>query len=607
MPVTFSGANIAAQNTAWSNNLGPDGYTWANANQIVVDQYNCVIISLEDNSGNHKFVISNDNGATWFDNTGTTGNGQVGSAEVLLGRRGVALDTTNDILHSLCACSGASDGALYRRYIISRDVNHHITAINRDYNINFQLEYQAGISNHNFESPVALWLDDAAYGAHGALVCFWTITDGTTAEIHASMRVLDNTANDQNATLWTRLDGGSTSTGVAVVSNDNVPVTVIASSSHLYQVSVVRKRATTHINDLCVYYHESSASGSLYWRRYPWQSGTNNWGAPIAPVAVTPTTRAGTNTGSSQQYQVLTRPSEDATHDRVYIGCVNWKDNTNGDTFSFAYVDTSDVASALVDVYSCGGIFTPTLYALTGQIGWDTTSGTLLCTYIHSGGVGFNRGYIRAYNPDGTAASTEYEFITTQDVDIPDFWQNPVSGTTRMANNANNILVAFRNTAGQAPPYTGYAGTISVASGTATYTDTVSISSLVRGTFLDTIPVAGLAQGTYKIVAPSSGLSQGTFLASAGVVALTGNARIIVVAASGVTLFSGTASASVVALVSSRQGLLSVDVSTITNLHGSATARGVQGAMIASIAGPVPMMRAGIRPVLIARGHLQGG
>lgn len=595
MPVTFSGASIATQNTTTTNSLGPDGYTWANANQIIADQYGCIVLPAEDNSGNHHFVFSNDNGVTWSDNTGTTGNNSTGTYEIALGRRGLAFDSTNDIIHSLNACLGGSDGALYRRYIISRDVNHHITAINRDYNINLQLEYRASSGNHDPESPVVLWLNDAAYGAHGALVCFWTFTDGTICEVHASMRVLDNTINDNTATNWRRLDGGTTSdttalTGVTQV----VPVTVIASvgSSHLYQVSAVRKRANTHINDLCVYYHESSVTGALHWRRYPWQSGTNNWGAPTAPVLVTATTRAGTNTGSTQQYQVLTRPSEDATHDRVYIGCVNWKDNTNGDTFSFAYVDTSDVASALVDVYSCGGIFTPTLYALTGQIGWDSTSGTLFCTYIHSGGVGFNRGYIRAYNPDGTAASAEYEFISTQDVDIPDFWQNPTSGATRATNNANNIFTVFRNTAGQAPPYVGYAGTISIASGITSYTDTISVTSLALGSFKAAAPTTGLTLGTFKDAIPASTVVQGKYLDTIAVSSLVRSGLAITISANSLI---------------QRTGQNIIGTTSYVSLNGSTTQHQISGPLTASVAGPVPAMKAGIRPALILRGYVRGG
>lgn len=638
MAIVFSAPSIAAQNTTWTNNLGADGYTWSNANQVVIDQYGCIIISLEDNGGNHKFIFSNDNGVTWLENTGLTDNAHTGSAEPLLGRRAVALDTTNNILHTLNACTNASDGALYRRYIITRDVNHHIVKLDRDYNINFLLEYQSGISAHNVESPVICWLNDASYGAYGAIVCFWAITDGATCEVHASMRVLDNTANDQNATFWRRLDGGTTSTGVAVVSNDNVPVTVVASSGRLYQVAVLRKRANTHINDLYIYYHESSTLGSLYFVRYPWQNATSNWGAPIAPVLIGPTSRAGTNAGSPQQYQVLSRATENVARDRVYIGYENWKSDTAGDTFSFAYINSTDAPSTPVDVYSCSGRFTPNLYALTFQIGWDAVSNALFCAYNHSGGVGFNSGNIRAYKDDDTPASTEFTFIGTQDVDIPDFWQDPASGNTRLSSNPNAIFFAFRNTKNQTPPYTGYSGTVTVtgtASTLTTYTDTIGTSSLTirtsnktiatsalaqkttflpillatitKGTFFASAATSTLAAGHLVVNASVTSMATGTFSVRVGVSALAGNVSIVATPTSTIARLTARNVFPVSGLTTFPSRTTVLGVTTITNLHGSLVAHGIQGNMLASVSSPIPAMSAGIRPVLVTRGQVHGG
>ncbi len=151
--------------------------------------------------------------------------------------------------------------------------------------------------------------------------------------------------------------------------------------------------------------------------------------------------------------------AEDPKNGRMYFGFTTWKDDAAGDTWNFAYVADDDSPSPIVDVYSCGGRFRPELYALTGDLAFDAVHDRLVVAYIQTG-EGANHGLLRVY--DGvTPAEPETRFFTAADIDIPLLWQDARTGQCRYGSGTTSqLLVLFRDTAGQAPPYRGWFGTL---------------------------------------------------------------------------------------------------------------------------------------------------
>jgi hypothetical protein len=169
--------------------------------------------------------------------------------------------------------------------------------------------------------------------------------------------------------------------------------------------------------------------------------------------------RTGRDRGYELKGQLGSKIVDDPQGGRHFFGFTTWKDDLAGDTWNVVAVDDNDRVGPLSDVYSCQGRFQPELYALTGDIVFDDASKSLVVAYIHTG-LDTNVGCLRVY--DGTAPlEPETTFFTAADVDIPLLWQDARTGRCRYGSgSAERLLVLFRDTNGQAPPYRGWFGTL---------------------------------------------------------------------------------------------------------------------------------------------------
>jgi hypothetical protein len=447
--VDLSSPSFAIQNTTTSNSMGADGYSWSQAFPIIVDAFGKIIIIGEDSSNNHKFTYSNDNGATWAD-------GSISQAAITRGS--AAWDSVNDKLHVLWQAEATTDGIIYRRYSITRDGSNNITDITRpETGINLQLDFDGATTGADFGTfPVMLWLNDAAYGTNGAIVAFWNASRGGKGEIRASMRVLSNTSADNTASNWVSLGASSTDSigqapSVAYTALQTFGTTGYSANNSGFSVS--RKIASTHAKDLYLFYFDGATGVNSYkWRRLPWNSGSSNWNNTFTtPATISPSRRAGTDTGYSLKAQLITKPVEDKINDRVYISWANWKDDTAGDTVSYAYVDSSDTLSSVVDVYSAGGAHS---YAPSMDIVFDQGRSVLAVSYIKTSTQNI---YVQTFQGT-TQHQAETAMFTASSCDIPLLWSDPNTELARF--NTDKLLSVFRNTAATK---VGYAGTMTWA------------------------------------------------------------------------------------------------------------------------------------------------
>ncbi len=450
------------QNTPTTTSLGPDGYTWAQGQPLIVDKHGHLLAIAQKGGGaGHYFVYSNDAGATW----------QEGTLNIAgMVRASLAYDDGNDILHALWRGQNEGDGVFYRRYTPGRDGNNRLTGVTADATGDIRLDGQGDGAMMRYEHPIIHWLSGAEMGnRHGAVLCVWSARNdqGGVAgnEVRASLRLLENTAADAAAAGW----GAPGPPAASTIGNaPAVAYTTLAANKAADSIypSLGRKRARGHIGDLYLFYADGGGDGGAHWRwrRFPWDGAARRWGGGTPEVPIAPIRRAGNDAGYNLKQQLGTKVVEDATNDRVYFGFSTWKDDAAGDTWNFAYVDGRDTLSPIVDVYSCGGRFQPELYALTGDLAFDDRYGRLVVAYIHSG-VGANHGYLRVY--DGTTATEpETRFFAAADVDIPLLWQDPRTGRCRYGGGAaQQLLVLFRDTVNQAPPYRGWFGTLDWSGG----------------------------------------------------------------------------------------------------------------------------------------------
>ena len=102
---------------------------------------------------------------------------------------------------------------------------------------------------------------------------------------------------------------------------------------------------------------------------------SNGWQTPIT------ISNADTDSGYNLKYQLISQPVLDTDNDRFYISWSHWKDGTNGDTVSFAYLDNTNTPSSSVDVPSSLGTHS---YAPTFDISYDSTQDLLYISYLES-------------------------------------------------------------------------------------------------------------------------------------------------------------------------------------------------------------------------------
>lgn len=453
MATQLSNPSFAQQNTVGTNDLGPDGYSWAAAHPLVADKFGKLIaIVSRQNAGTVAmlFVVSNDSGATWTDPTRTSFAAAAG--EIAITRGALAYDSVNDLCHVLWNGTAATDGIIYRRYTITRDGSNNITGFTRDTNVNLQLDFQT-TGTMQYEHPNLIWMTEPSAG--GQLLAVWGARNSANAtlktEIRASMRVLSNSAADGTAGNWAAPVTAST-TGIGNAPNVAYSILDTANVGSIMYPAIKRKTTGTFAKDVYVGYHDGNVSvngGAWKCLRMRWASATNNWATGVATaVTLSNLLVAGTDTGYSLKYQLMSQISEDTTSGRMILGYAVWLSNVSGDTWSFSTIDdATDNPSSRVDVYSAGGAHT---YAPVGDLFYDATSDRTIVSYQKQDTFA----YLKSYN-NTTVDQAETVIYNGSRVDIPLLYAPRVSG---------KLIIYFRDSVNTpTPPYHGYAGTMTWA------------------------------------------------------------------------------------------------------------------------------------------------
>ncbi len=416
----------------------PDCITWAQSPVWVTDKYGKFIITTQNRTGpTTHFLFSNDEGATWTQSTEGYG---------FLTRASMAYDTIDDVLHLVWSATDSNDGIIYRRYSITRDGSNNITSIQRmDAGVNLQLDTS---SSRSFEHPVAIWKDDGS--AHGSLVAIWGKSGTNLAEVRASMRQLSMTNADGTAGNWTSLDGTADtfSTDPPAVEADKIYGSTTTGSAGV--AALIRGGSGAHKNDLYIFPAADISGGgtsAILGYRMDWNAGSQNWSGGTTNLGTIGQMQSSLG-GNTLKWQLLTKPVLDTTNDRLYIGWPRWKAGGDGDTVSFASLDSSDTVSSTVDVYSALGAHS---YAPTIDLAYDNTGNKLYISYVTSTTNGAN-GSIEYKTYDGSTLSSATTFYTSPGgtaganggADIPVMMSDRHAATDR-------IFMAFRVN-GDIPP-----------------------------------------------------------------------------------------------------------------------------------------------------------
>lgn len=423
--------SFVQQNTAYTNDMGADGYNWSQGGPrgpIGVDTFGKLFALCQNNSASHTIVYSNDSGATWSDSV----------ALPALARGSLAYNSADDRLEVCWSGSAASDGVLFRRYSITRDGSNNITAFTALGAGYCQLDAET-TGTMQYEHPCILWLSDAAYGAHGAVLCLWSARNtgvgGTGNEIRAAMRVISGTiANDQNPANWTHI-GVSSTTTIGNAPGTASYTAVVANTTASVPYGSLGRLAN---GDLFLAYSDGANTNLWRFRRATFD-GTSAWTSLGTVTTITAIKRAGTDSGYTLKQQLGTKIVQDASGN-VYFGIATWKDDTNGDTWGYAQITSGDTVT-LVDSYSSAGAHS---YAPTGDIDYDSASGRLVVSYIKTT---TQAGYIKSYT-GLTAAQGETLMFSSAPIDIPLIRTRVITG---------KLGILFRDTN---TPHLGWFGTM---------------------------------------------------------------------------------------------------------------------------------------------------
>jgi|GEM_PF-1093696 len=414
-----------------------DALNFAQGRVWTIDKYGKYIwITQRWTGSTQHWTWSNNNGSTWTEGA---------ESYTFLTRASVGYDSINDKLHVIWAADGASDGIIYRRYGITRDGSNNITAINREDNSNINLQLDISASR-NLSQPVGIWVNDGT--TNGSLIAVWSKSGTSLTEIRASKRTLSLSAADGVAGNWVALDGtGDTfSTDPPAVQADKIYGSTTTGNAEA--AAIIRGGSGSRKDDIYVFVAEAvGANSRLLAYRGVWSSGSTNWsGGWQSPVTMGQVNNTGG--GYNLKYQLISKPVLDSTNDRLYIAWARWKDGVNGDTVSMGYLNSSDTASSVIDVYSALGTHA---YAPTIDIAYDATMNQIYAAYIESTTNGTN-GSIDYKTYDGTTLSAETRFYTSPGgtgganggADIPVLYENRYDG---------KLLFGFRVN-GSLPPVT---------------------------------------------------------------------------------------------------------------------------------------------------------
>lgn len=395
-------ATVAALNTTITNDLSPDGFTWAAvAGAYAVDSFGKIAVYAQRYNANTRlcyFVISNDQGATWADNTGVSGG------EGFLLRGDIVYDASRDCFHGLIVTTNPSDGGIiYRRYSITRDGSNNITSIARVGGVSVVLD-DAGADNGNgLEFPTII-MPNA-----NTLLAAWTVrTAAPGGEIRCcKCDITSNADAGGTASNWVHIGVSSTTTIGAppAVASYTIPF-VQTTANNLTYFSVLQLAS----GDLRWVYHGGPTPGSYRTRRSVLNAAVT-WSTLSSPVTITNMQRAGTDTGYSLKNQLISQITE--AGGVSFVGLATWKANATGDTWGVYAIAADDSVSASADVYSAGGAHS---YAPTGDCAYDSTAQRLVVTYEQTT---TQDGYVGLLKTDLTTAQAFAAFESASDIDIP--------------------------------------------------------------------------------------------------------------------------------------------------------------------------------------------
>lgn len=416
-------ATVAALNTTVTNDMSPDGLTWAAVRAAcIVDAFGKLIVYAQRYNANTRqcyFVYSNNNGVTWSDNTGIAGG------EGFLTRGDIVYDAARDCLHGLIMTTNPGDGGIiYRRYSITRDGSNNITSIARVAGVSVSLDS----SGTTYEFPTIRMTDV------NTLLIAWTVAAALGGEIRTCKCDISGDADaGGTASNWVHIGINSVSLigALPVVGSYTIPFTTALTASVTY-FSLLPLVS----GDLRWVYHNGSAPGAYFTRRSV-QNAANTWNSLSAPVSLSNVQRAGTDTGYSLKNQLISQQSEKSGV--VYVGLATWKDNTLGDTWGIYQIAANDSLTTSGDVYSANGAHS---YAPTGDCAYDATADRLVVTYEQTA---TQDGYVGLLRPSDLGIAQAFSaFEVTTDIDIPVIARARMNG---------NVLILWR-VAG-APPQAG--------------------------------------------------------------------------------------------------------------------------------------------------------
>ena len=449
---------VTQMNTTATNDLSPDGFTWADLNAFVVDKFGNLMIKGQRNNAGSQYnvmIFSNDGGLTWTDNATT---------EASLTRSSIAYDSANDILHSLDMAVDMTsvNGLIYRQWSIARDASNKITSLSRVGGINLQLDFYSSTNVMTGDFPKLQLYTDAAFGKFGALLAVWSVAGATVAafEFRTSMVVLGasssagGTAGNWKAPVAT---GDTTTLGAGTqpqvaynIAFGRAGVNNGIVASH----SFVRKVANTNINDIYFFFLDTNGGGAnTRWshRRFRWNGATNDWTTGLsAAVIIQAMVGSGSDSGYNLKYQLITQCAEDTANDRVYVGAPYWRSNAFGDSDFVSYINAAGAAVRFAEVYQANGAH---VYAPTLDMSFDQSGQAVFVTYDQTGAADHNYPAFIVYNTAGSVIAGPTLIYTTHGADIPLL----LAGRYSRVGSLPRMVGAFRWTLNTpTPPYTGF-------------------------------------------------------------------------------------------------------------------------------------------------------
>lgn len=473
---------INAQNTTVTNALGPDGFTWAQGNPIVVDKYqNLIAIQRRNSDASLVFEFKNRSGSSWNDNLVVSN----------VTRASGAYDSANDLLHVLYQDS-SNTNIIYRRYTITRNVNN-ITNFTQDSNVNLVLDTQS-IGTEFMAFPVCMWLNDSVFGANGAVLMLWGVEQTGAGkngqEIRSSMRILSNSIADNAVGNW---QAPVTSSSSTLSGSPNVAYSAIMTSTGTSEavVSANRKVSGSFIGDVFVAYSKFTTSYSYNIKRMKWNSSGSNWSNGLtSEVLLSNQVRSGNDGGYNGKQELITSPREDSVNNQMIVGLGTWKDNNIGDTWSYVPYLSNDTAGSIIDVYSASPTLEEFDIFITGDIAID--NGYIVSSYTN---LPNKWAYVKVFDASsGSQVQSASLVFSASPTDIPTLYQN---GSNARFNNGNGdkLLIAFRNFNTSAsskpptytPPYQGYVGTMDWVSASATPSNSLTINNSTQNQTADNV------------------------------------------------------------------------------------------------------------------------